>query len=223
MEEMFIDLLNEYGYFILFIWALVEGELGLVMAGILCHTGQMAILPAILVASAGGFVGDQIYFYIGRFNKRIIHKLLHKQRTKFALAHLLLKRYGWPLIFAQRYLYGLRTIIPMAIGLTRYSSKNFALINYFSALAWASVTILLAYLFGEELLTLVRWGKEHFYLAFVFAGGAGSMLYIYLHRVANRSAERNMKRRRAAAIFNGDALPVSPVVPDSVNNPGSHK
>lgn len=54
-------------------------------------------------------------------------KKLKTQRRKFAVAHLLLQRFGWPIIFIQRYMYGFRTIIPMSIGITRYSAKNLLL------------------------------------------------------------------------------------------------
>ncbi len=46
-------------------------------------------------------------------------------------------------------MYGFRTIIPMSIGITRYSAK-IAIINLFSAWVWASITILLAWYFGEQ-------------------------------------------------------------------------
>ncbi|MDD6056143.1 MAG: DedA family protein [Helicobacter sp.] len=186
MEELFTRLLQEYGYIILFIWSTLEGELGLIMAGIMCYTGHMIIPIAIFVAGLGGFVGDQIYFYIGRYNKKFIAKTLKTQRRKFALAHLLLQRYGWPIIFVQRYLYGMRTVIPMSIGVTRYSAKMFAFINFVSALVWAAITIILAYFFGEELLAIVHYGKEHYYVAIPFAILLGGGIYYYLHKVTQK-------------------------------------
>jgi len=165
VEHLFIDWLKEYGYIVLFAWSILEGELGLIMAGIMSHTGDMFLPLAIVVGAFGGFVGDQIYFYIGRFNKKYIHNKIRSQRTKFALAHLLLKKYGWPIIFAQRYMYGMRTIIPMAIGLTKYSSRQFAIINFVSAIFWASITIIPAYFYGNELLNLLKWIKAHWYFA----------------------------------------------------------
>ena len=190
LEEKLVKLLKEYGYIILFVWSIMEGETGLVMAGVMCHTGDMNLPTAILVAGLGGFVGDQIYFYIGRFNKHYIQELMKKQRRKFALAHLLLKKYGWPVIFVQRYLYGLRTIIPMAIGLTRYSAKKFALINFISAMIWAAATIIPAYIFGEEILQIVHWAKEHWYfalpLALLIAGG----ISYYFHKVTEKKTRR---------------------------------
>lgn len=191
MEELFTQWLQEYGYIILFIWSTLEGELGLIMAGIMCHTGHMTISIAIIVAGLGGFVGDQVYFYIGRYNKQFIYKKLKTQRRKFALAHLLLQRYGWPIIFAQRYLYGMRTVIPMSIGVTRYSAKTFAFINLISALVWAAITILLAYFFGEQLLQIVHYAKEHYYIAIPFVLILGGGIYYYMHK-ATAKAEQKM-------------------------------
>ncbi|MBY0540431.1 MAG: DedA family protein, partial [Campylobacterales bacterium] len=115
-EEKFVYLLRKYGYIILFAWGMLEGEAGLIMAGLLAHTGDMNLYIAIFVAGLGGFAGDQVYFYIGRFNKDYVYKKFRGQRRKFAFAHLLLKKHGWPIIFIQRYMYGMRTIIPISIG-----------------------------------------------------------------------------------------------------------
>ena len=164
----------------------MEGETGLVMAGVMSHTGDMWLPVAIVVGGIGGFVGDQIYFYIGRYNKKYIQKNMRSQRRKFALAHLLLHKYGWPIIFVQRYMYGLRTIIPMAIGVTRYSSKMFAIINFASAMAWSSITIILAYIFGEEILKILHIAKEYWFIALPLAVSMALGLYFYFHKATSK-------------------------------------
>lgn len=168
LEEYIIGIWENYvadwGYLILFLWSILEGELGLILAGIAAHTGHMNVYLAVFVAGIGGFAGDQIYFYIGRLNKSYIQKHLSKQRRKLALAHLLLQKYGWSIIFIQRYMYGMRTIIPISIGLTRYSAVKFAIINLISAWIWASITIFLAWFFGEKILEALSWLKGHPYL-----------------------------------------------------------
>ncbi|EJF07007.1 putative membrane-associated protein [Thiovulum sp. ES] len=161
MEQQLIEWLKDYGYVILFVWSMLEGEMGLVMAGTMSHTGDMNIYTAIFVAGTGGFIGDQIYFYIGRFNRKYIHQKLKKQRRKIALATLLLQKYGWVIIFVQRYMYGMRTIIPMTIGTTKYSAKMFAIINLISAYIWASITIVLAYIFGDVIIEILHYAKNH--------------------------------------------------------------
>ncbi len=155
------------------------------------HTGDMSFFLSIFVAGLGGFTGDQIYFYIGRFNKVLIQRKLHNQRRKFAIAHLLLRKYGWPIIFMQRFMYGLRTVIPMSIGTTRYSAEKFALINLLSAWSWAAVTITPAYFFGKELLGILAFANEHWYLALPIAG----VILYGIHAYFSKLEERYLKKR----------------------------
>ena len=193
MQDTLLRLLTEYGYIVLFFWSILEGELGLMMAGIMCHTGHMNIAPAIFIAGIGGFVGDQIYFYIGRYSKKYVYKRLRNHRRKFAIAHVLLQKNGWPIIFFQRYMYGLRTIIPMSIGLTRYNAKKFASINLLSAWVWAAITIMLAYIFGEEILKILEYAKEHWYIAIPISGVFLFALSRVIKRVENNLETRGKK------------------------------
>ncbi|MDP3587718.1 MAG: DedA family protein [Sulfuricurvum sp.] len=195
MEHLFIEWLKEYGYIVLFAWSILEGELGLVMAGIMSHTGDMILPIALMVGAFGGFVGDQIYFYIGRFNKKYIHNKLRSQRRKFAIAHLLLKKYGWPLIFVQRYMYGMRTVIPMAIGLTKYSSRDFAIINFVSAVFWAALTIIPAFYFGDELLKLLAWIKSHWYFAIPLVITIVGSISFMFNRIEKNLLEKRRERQ----------------------------
>ena len=179
LEEFIVTLwdkhVESWGYVILFFCGILEGELGLIFAGLAVHDGKMHLLASIFVAGFGGFVGDQIYCYIGRFNRKGIQESLKSQRRKFALANLLLQRYGWPIIFIQRYMYGMRTIIPMSIGTTRYSAVKFAIVNFLSAQVWAAITIVLTWYFGKEIFIVLDWFKDHPYLliplAIIIGGG----------------------------------------------------
>jgi membrane protein DedA with SNARE-associated domain len=194
MDDLFFDWLKEYGYVILFLWSILEGESGLIMAGVLSHTGDMQYLISVFVAGLGGFAGDQLYFYLGRFNKGFIQRKLHKQRRKFAIAHVLLKKYGWPIIFMQRYMYGLRTVIPISIGITKYSAKRFALINLLSAWVWAAITITPAYLFGEDILNLLSMTEAHWYFALPVAALFLYGVHSYFHKLERRLLEKRRSR-----------------------------
>ncbi len=195
MEDFFISSMREYGYIILFFWSILEGESGLVMAGLFTHTGDMQLFTAIFVAGLGGFAGDQIYFYIGRFNKSYVHRTLKKQRRKFALAHLLLKKHGWPIIFLQRYLYGLRTIIPIAIGLTGYSAKKYAVINLFAAWCWAALIIIPVWYFGNEILGVIKWAKAHWYYALPLVGLLIGVAYYYIHTITEKTLKTKVDQK----------------------------
>lgn len=181
LTELWNNHVGTWGYLILFFWSILEGEIGLIFAGLASHDGHMNLFLAVFVAGLGGFVGDQIYFYIGRLNKRSLGKMLQSQRRKFALAHLLLKKYGWPIIFIQRYMYGMRTIIPISIGLTRYSAIKFAIINLLSAWVWAGITIVFVWYFGALIWDILAWFKSHPYLLIPLAITFGGGILAYFH------------------------------------------
>jgi len=199
LEQVFLEWLKEYGYIILFLWSILEGETGLIMAGLLSHTGDMNYFLSIFIAGLGGFTGDQIYFYIGRYSKKFMRNFIKKHRSKFALAHLLLEKYGWPIIFLQRYMYGLRTIIPMSIGVTKYSAKKFAIINLISAWVWAAITISLSYYFGEEILTMLKWAKEHWYYAVPLIVIFLALILKAIHNLQDNILDKEKRKRRKKA------------------------
>lgn len=183
MEIIFIEWIRTYGYFVLFIWCILEGETALITAGIFAHTGDMSLSLAIITGALGGMAGDQIYFYIGRTNKNYIYKKLYKQRRKFAIAHILLKQHGRKIVFLQRFLYGLRVVLPVSVGLTRYSSTQYIIINAISSFAWSSFFCLSAWVLGDEILTLVAYAKAHWYFALpLFIIFIGS-IFLFFHQV----------------------------------------
>jgi membrane protein DedA with SNARE-associated domain len=186
--------MKEYGYIILFGWSILEGESGLIMAGLFASTGDMNLYLAIFIAGLGGFTGDQIYFFIGRYNKSYVYKKFQGQRRKFALAHLLLKKYGWPIIFIQRYMYGMRTIIPIAIGLTRYNYKKFALINLLSAWCWAAITIVPVWYFGDIIIELLKQAKEYWYLAIPLALGFIGAVSYYFNKATKKQTKGHIDK-----------------------------
>jgi membrane protein DedA with SNARE-associated domain len=191
MTDILLGLMKDYSYIILYFWSILEGETGLIMAGIFSHTGDMNLYISIFVAGLGGASGDLIYFLIGRYNKKYVHKKLRGQRRKFALAHLLLKKHGWPIIFMQRYMYGMRTIIPIAIGLTGYDAKKFAFINLLSAWVWATVTIVLAWYFGKEILIMLKLVKQYWYFAIPLLLTMGFGVYFYFNAAIRRQKGKN--------------------------------
>ncbi len=56
-------------------------------------------------------------------------------------------------------MYGMRTIIPISIGLTRYDARKFAFINLISAWCWAALTIVPVWYFGEQIMIVLHWAK----------------------------------------------------------------
>jgi membrane protein DedA with SNARE-associated domain len=142
-------LLENYGYIAVFIGALLEGETVLVMAGFAAHRGLLHLPWAIAVAAAGGFIGDQFFFALGRYRGRqILARFPSVQRQSARVEDLIYRHRTW-LILGVRFMYGLRVAGPVLIGMSRVSHFEFVILNFIGALVWATVVAGAGYLFGQ--------------------------------------------------------------------------
>src|SRR5512139_1531612 len=64
--EAFVTHYTHYGYIVLFLGVLLEGEAVLVAAGALAHRGDLSLPIVILTAFGSSVVGDQAWFHVGR-------------------------------------------------------------------------------------------------------------------------------------------------------------
>ena len=130
-------LITTYGYWALLVGTFCEGETVLLLAGIAAHQGYLQLPWVIAVAFCGSFLGDQLFFVMGRLKgKHVLAKRpLWQVRTE--RVHRLLERYQNPVILGYRFLYGLRSVIPFAVGVSRITSSRFVLCNALNALVWA--------------------------------------------------------------------------------------
>ena len=133
--------LATYGYLILFFYSLGGGMIALIATGILSGGGSMNIWLSILIAFGANFLGDSALFYLTRFNKKEILPYLRKQRRNLALSQVLFKKY----------IYGFKTLVPMAIALTKFSFMKFSILNFISSAIWA-VSVGLASFYAGNLI-----------------------------------------------------------------------
>lgn len=149
MEEF----IRDWGYIALFLYSFGGGFVGLAIAGVLSFTGDLNLYASIIVAASSNFVGDQFLFYMARSNKAYAKDTMKKYGRKVALAHIWMRNYGSTVVFLQKYVYGIKTLIPLAMGLTKYSFKKFTIYNFFAAFLWAFVVGYASFMLGEALLT----------------------------------------------------------------------
>ncbi|RVY66837.1 DedA family protein [Helicobacter pylori] len=131
---------KEWGYLILFLYSLGGGYVGIVIASILSATTHaLDIKITILVAFLGNMVGSGALVIFARYQKREFLKYFQKHRRKLALASLWVKRYALLMIFVNKYLYGIKSVVPLAIGFSKYPLKKFLWLNVFSSFLWALI------------------------------------------------------------------------------------
>lgn len=142
-------LIAKYGLLAVFLGAGIEGETMVILGGVFSHRHLMSFWGAAAAASAGSFLADQAFFFLGRHARHYprIQKLVEK--PAFLRAKRLLERHPAGFIFAFRFIYGLRTISPIAIGMSDVSTMRFISINAAAALVWGALFTAIGYLFGQ--------------------------------------------------------------------------
>lgn len=138
----FEELILTYGYPILFLGVLVEAEGFLILGAYLAHRGYFSLPAVIGVSALSTFVITQVYFYLGhRYGAPFIARRPGWQQ-RFSRVESLLSRYGAGLIVGFRMLWGLRMVIPAAVGLANYPRLRFLVLNAVGAVIWAVVVAL---------------------------------------------------------------------------------
>ncbi|MGX6566883.1 DedA family protein [Cupriavidus necator] len=144
-------LIHSYGYLAVFAGTFLEGEAILVMAGFAAQRGHLALPLVVLVAILASFLGDQLYFHVGRRYGASMMKRFPFMRPSAARTTALLHRYHVPLILAIRFMYGLRIVGPMALGMSQVPQSRFFVLNLVGAVVWAIAIGGAGYAFGHVL------------------------------------------------------------------------
>jgi len=181
MEETFSNLVT-YGYIGLFIYSLGGGFVGLVAASVLSFMGKMDLTLSITIAFLGNALGDIMLFQLTRYQKSMMMEGLKKHRRKLALSHILMKKHGDWVIFIQKFIYGLKTVVPIAIALTKYDFKKFAFLNVIAAGVWALTFGLSSFYFGAVLSEFAIYISENKWLAPLILLSIGGLTWLYLER-----------------------------------------
>ncbi len=152
-------LASHYGLAALLVGAGLEGEAAVVAGGLLAHQGVFSLPGACAASIAGSLIADQLWFTLGRRFRD--HRWIARIRAKAAFARALqwLESHPIKFIFGFRFVYGFRTVSPVAIGTSQVSARTFRLVNAVSAIVWGTSFSLIGYVAGNA---FERWlGRLH--------------------------------------------------------------
>jgi membrane protein DedA with SNARE-associated domain len=148
-------LIAQYGYLAIFVGTLLEGETILVLGGLAAHRGLLSLPGVMAAACAGSLTSDQVMFQIGR--RRGSAWLARRPTWHAAVARVqhLIARHEVAVIVGFRFLYGLRNVTPVVLGMSRVSTARFAALNAVGAVVWAIAVTLLGWWIGAAAQQLV--------------------------------------------------------------------
>ncbi|MGL5631379.1 MAG: DedA family protein [Azovibrio sp.] len=187
---MISEWIAEYGYLIVFVGTLLEGETVLLAAGFAIHQGMLDWRLTWMIAVTGATLGDQGYFLLGSWKGTELIDRFPSLKARVIKVQELMERHHTLFILILRFLYGLRAAGPIILGAGKLPMARFSILNLIGAVIWASLGLGTGYIFGltlETLLTHIRHIEEVILAGIV---AAGILLWLWHHRPGCRKQKQ---------------------------------
>jgi len=180
-SHFFYELVEQYGIYAVFLLAMIEGDITLLLAGVLAHGeffGNWSFLKVLCAGTLGGVAGDQIAYGFGRGFSTGVRDCRFYRAARPRLQRLT-ETFGPLSIFLSKYVYGLRTASCVFYGVGRMRYLRFLPFTFGSCFLWVLLLSGTGYFFsgavknfigdfqhlGKFLLVIVVAGIAGFYLA----------------------------------------------------------
>lgn len=178
-------IITQFGYPALVVGLLVEGETVLVLGSFMAHRGYLNLAAVILLGAVVSFASDQFFFWMGRTKGSQFLEGRPAWKLPVEKATALLGRNLNVLSLGIRFIYGLRTVLPFVMGMSKFDPKRFALFDLIGAFVWSLTFGLAGQLIGHVMSLLLEDVREHELKIAVgiIVVGIGTWLYwSYKHR-----------------------------------------
>jgi membrane protein DedA with SNARE-associated domain len=146
------QLVQHYGYSVVFVGTLFEGQPVMLFGGFAAHRGYLELVPWVILAGAvGNFLSFQAWFLVARRFGRPLIDRRPQWAGRIKKVQDWLERFESMLIITIRFMPGLDTIGTVAIGMSRVSVLRFTVLNALGAVLWAVTLAVAGYLLGNLL------------------------------------------------------------------------
>jgi membrane protein DedA with SNARE-associated domain len=157
------SLLHSYGYLLIFLGTVAEGESLLVLGGYFAQQGYLQLGGVMITAYFGAVCGDQLFFHLGRHHAKRLLERFPKLRERVNVALTRVEQHQVKVVLSMRFLWGLRIALPVSLGLTNMRWAKYFWLDLISAAVWATLFSLVGYLAGELFNELIADLKKYEY------------------------------------------------------------
>ncbi|MBM3985900.1 MAG: DedA family protein, partial [Planctomycetes bacterium] len=192
-------MISEYGYAAVLIGTFLEGESILVIAGYFAHMGRLELPTVMLCAFVGSLISDQLAFFIGRrWGMRWIERSASR-KARFERARSLVDRHQTLMTLTFRFLYGLRNVIPFALGMSRMRVGKYMVLNVIGAAVWAVALSAGGYALGEAFEVVIDdvASSKKWFLVVLCLLAVG--FWVFTHLRTRRRLRRQREEQEAQA------------------------
>lgn len=167
--------IQTYGYIAMFVLAVLEGPIIMILGGFFIRLGFISFWPAYLLLMAGDLCADVLWYGLGYYGAR---PLTRKYGKFFGLTEELLdktesvfKRHEGKILFLSKITmgFGFALAVLVTAGMNKVSFKKYLTINFFGQFIWTGFLIVVGYFFGGIYMGLSSKIRDIFVV--IFFGG----------------------------------------------------
>jgi len=199
IRDYFINLFNEWGYWIVFFGVMLEnvgipvpGETILLVAGFFASQHGFSLPLVMAIAASGAVLGDNGGYWLGRKVGRAFllkyGKYLLLNEKRFLAMEKYFAKHGDKTVLVARFLTGFRVFTALFAGASHMVWGRFFIFNVMGAVSWAVVISSLGYFFGESWGLLEKYVKN---AGLIMAGVA--VLAFIVHFIWKRKKEKKVE------------------------------
>lgn len=157
MDHPFYEIIEQYGVYAVFFLCTVEGDITLLISGVLAHSGffgSYSFLKVLFFGTLGGIVGDCVGYAAGR----VFHENAKDYRfyqVARPRVEKLIEKFGGLAIVISKYIYGLRVAMCVFYGVGKMPFWRFVGLSAISCSIWVMVLAGVGYFFSGAVTSII--------------------------------------------------------------------
>ena len=183
MERHLHELIETYGVYAVFTLCMVEGDITLLISGVLANSsffGPWSFFKVFFFGTLGAMVGDMFGYFIGlRFGDAVKHYKFY-QLTQPRIEKLI-DKFGGLAIVISKYIYGIRVAMCVFYGVGRMPFLRFLALDAISCSLWVLILASVGYFFSG-FITSILGDYERIGIALFFIVMIGVVVFYVIER-----------------------------------------
>ena len=207
--EFLSQLIEQYGLYAVFFLVMIEGDITLLMAGVLAHSAffgdsATASFARVLVwGTLGGVASDNLAYLAGRAFGKTVRNFRFYRSSKERMQRLT-DRFGTLSIFLSKYIYGLRWASCTFYGVAHMPYVRFLLLSLASCFVWVLILSGIGFFFSTAVMGLLgdfrRLGKALLVIVIVGILGFYLVKRVWLSKKVEEAEPEKLHEIEHAAI-----------------------
>lgn len=157
MDHPLYEVIQQYGVIAVFLLCTVEGDITLLISGVLAHSGVFGgygFIKVLFFGTLGGMVGDCFGFMVGR----IFHENAKDYRfyqVAQPRVEKLIEKFGGSAIIISKYIYGIRVAMCVFYGVGKMPFWRFLGLSAISCTLWVTMLAGVGYFFSGAITSII--------------------------------------------------------------------